>query len=226
MALNNRTTWFTSDLHAGHENIIKYDNESLERKLGYKPRPYRSADEMDVDLMCRWNETVGPDDDVYILGDMCMHKDIAKARDFVSSLNGNKFIVLGNHDKTDRQLVRKGKVDLLSFALGREYQLEREAENVGLMRLLPAEYQLLVPDPDGHSGNQLIVLSHYAHRVWDKSHHGSWLLYGHSHGSLPDDPRSLSFDCGCMLFDNRPITYSQVKTIMSKKHYTPIDHHK
>jgi calcineurin-like phosphoesterase family protein len=29
-------------------------------------------------------------------------------------------------------------------------------------------------------------LCHYAMRVWPKSHHGAWHLYGHSHGSLPD----------------------------------------
>ena len=35
---------------------------------------------------------------------------------------------------------------------------------------------------------QDIVLCHYAMRVWQKSHYGAWMLYGHSHGTLPDNP--------------------------------------
>jgi calcineurin-like phosphoesterase family protein len=72
---------------------------------------------------------------------------------------------------------------------------------------------------------QRIFLSHYAHRVWNKSHRGVWHLYGHSHGSLPDDPTSLSFDVGVDCHDFRPICYDEVKAIMSKKNYKPVDHH-
>ena len=63
-------------------------------------------------------------------------------------------------------------------------------------------------------------------RVWNKSHHGAWQLYGHSHGSLPDDPNALSFDVGCMLFDYEPLEFEDVKKIMSNKNYKPVDHHK
>ena len=57
-------------------------------------------------------------------------------------------------------------------------------------------YELKVNDPDGRHGKQGIVLCHYAMRVWNKSHHGNFMLYGHSHGSLADDPNSMSFDVG------------------------------
>ena len=90
---------------------------------------------------------------------------------------------------------------------------------------MPPEYELKLPDADAHDGEQLIILSHYAHQVWNRSHHGSWHLYGHSHGSLPDDPASLSFDAGCMLFGMRPISYDKVKEIMRTKWFVPIDHH-
>jgi hypothetical protein len=43
---------------------------------------------------------------------------------------------------------------------------------------------------------QPIWLSHYAHRVWMRSHHGAWHLYGHGHHSLPDDPHARSIDVG------------------------------
>jgi calcineurin-like phosphoesterase family protein len=43
---------------------------------------------------------------------------------------------------------------------------------------------------------QPIVLCHYGLRVWNRSNHGSWHLYGHSHGRLPEVPDSLSMDVG------------------------------
>lgn len=96
--------------------------------------------------------------------------------------------------------------------------------------------------------NRRIFLSHYAHRVWEKSHHGTWHLYGHSHASLPDDPNSLSFDAGVdntairlgtpklygtgMIPDSglqpqdyRPIHFDEVAQGMSCKTFVPIDHH-
>lgn len=72
---------------------------------------------------------------------------------------------------------------------------------------------------------QEIVLCHYAMKVWNKSHWGAWHLYGHSHGSLPDDPNSLSFDVGVDCHNYRPISFAEVGKIMTKKHFVPIDHH-
>ena len=70
-----------------------------------------------------------------------------------------------------------------------------------------------------------IVLCHYAFRVWNKSHRGAWHLYGHSHGSLPDDPNSLSFDAGVDCHEFTPISYERVKEIMAEKRFLPVDHH-
>ena len=51
---------------------------------------------------------------------------------------------------------------------------------------------------------QTIVMCHYAMRVWNKSHHGSIMLYGHSHGSLPSQGKS--FDVGVDCWDFAPIS--------------------
>lgn len=72
---------------------------------------------------------------------------------------------------------------------------------------------------------QFIVLCHYAMRVWNKSHHGAWMLYGHSHGSLPDDPNALSFDVGVDCHNYVPLNMNDVRRIMKKKTWKPIDHH-
>lgn len=53
--------YFTSDLHFYHDNIIKHTN-----------RPYRGFEEMNKALVHNWNQRVGPQDEVYILGDVTM----------------------------------------------------------------------------------------------------------------------------------------------------------
>lgn len=73
---------------------------------------------------------------------------------------------------------------------------------------------------------QKITFCHYAMKVWNCSHYGAWQLYGHSHGSLPDDPSSLSFDVGVDCFNYSPISFGEVQVIMSKKTFKSIDHHK
>ncbi|GAA6275873.1 hypothetical protein F170042I7_20590 [Blautia caecimuris] len=48
--------------------------------------------------MDKWNETVNIDDDVYILGDVSWH-NVTKTIGLLNNLNGNKHLVVGNHDK-------------------------------------------------------------------------------------------------------------------------------
>lgn len=72
---------------------------------------------------------------------------------------------------------------------------------------------------------QSITLCHYAMRVWNKSHHGAWHLYGHSHGTLPDDPNSLSIDVGIDTNNYQPYEMEDIAERMKKKTFVPIDHH-
>ena len=69
------------------------------------------------------------------------------------------------------------------------------------------------------------MLSHYAHRVWEGSHKSTWMLYGHSHGSLPEIESSLSFDVGVDCWNYFPISFEQVLEKMATKNHKPIDHH-
>lgn len=66
-------------------------------------------------------------------------------------------------------------------------------------------------------GKQGIVLFHYPLRTWNHSHHGSYNLYGHVHGALPDDPRLLSIDVGVDSHNFYPINFDQVTSIMNKR---------
>jgi calcineurin-like phosphoesterase family protein len=67
-----------------------------------------------------------------------------------------------------------------------------------------------------HDG-ELIVLCHYAMRVWNKSFHGSYHVYGHSHGQLPEDPASLSFDIGVDCWNFYPVSLDEVIKRMREK---------
>ena len=63
--------------------------------------------------------------------------------------------------------------------------------------------------------NQLIVLCHYAFRVWAKSHYNSWHLYGHSHGGL--DPFGKSWDVGVDNNNFEPLSFWDIKKIMDSR---------
>jgi calcineurin-like phosphoesterase family protein len=61
--------------------------------------------------------------------------------------------------------------------------------------------------------NKKVVLSHYSHRVWNGSHKGSLMLYGHSHGSLPGSNQSL--DVGVDCWDYYPVTMREIMARMA-----------
>lgn len=91
------TRWFTSDLHFGHRNILTYCN-----------RPYKEVYYMDRDLIRIWNETIKPGDTVYVLGDFSLNKNYSKT--ITPLLNGNKILIVGNHDKPFKHIVKSNEV--------------------------------------------------------------------------------------------------------------------
>jgi len=62
-----------------------------------------------------------------------------------------------------------------------------------------------------------ITLCHYPMLTWDKSHYESYQLYGHCHGGFPDNPERYQLDVGVDAHDYMPISFAQVKELMSKK---------
>ncbi len=80
-------TWFTADTHFGHAGAL-----ALYR------RPFASVDAMNTAMLARWNETVGPDDDVWHLGDFALRTSTAAASVLLSQLNGRKHLIAGNND--------------------------------------------------------------------------------------------------------------------------------
>lgn len=130
----------TSDTHFTHRNIIKYEN-----------RPFTDEDEMDEFLIDRWNKKVKPNDDVYHHGDFAF-ASVQKIKEIINRLNGNIYLIWGNHDKT----IKQNRSLQEKFVWCRDYYV------LNTMK---------VP----------IIMFHYPIQVWDRKHYGSVHLYGHIH---------------------------------------------
>jgi calcineurin-like phosphoesterase family protein len=79
--------FFTSDTHFGDARRIRIDK-----------RPFANIAEHDAGLIARWNAVVGPDDDVYHLGDFARVDDEAAVTKWLKALNGRKHLIVGNND--------------------------------------------------------------------------------------------------------------------------------
>lgn len=152
---------------------------------------------MDDALITNWNNKVGQDDIVFHLGDF----SLSDADKYRKRLNGSIRFIRGNHDKPAQHL----------------YKITRNTDKQAFLSF--EDVRMVVID------GQMIWLSHYAHRVWPRSHHGAWHLYGHSHGNLSDDPESLSIDCGVDCHNFTPLSVNDIAKIMKTKNYKPKDHH-
>ena len=85
------SVFLVSDTHFGHMGVCRFTRNDGVTKL----RPWDSPEEMDEEMVKRWNETVGPNDKVYHLGDVVINR---KALKTLARLNGDKVLIRGNHD--------------------------------------------------------------------------------------------------------------------------------
>lgn len=220
-------TYFTADLHFGHGNIIKYcnrpfltdaDKKALEENGGrwhdgaWKGEfasnwkiTYEAIEIMNNHLIDQINAIVKPEDTIWYLGDFCFARKSdykRKARFYRDRINcQNINIIWGNHDKYEIR------------------EMFNEAYDLKMIKV----------------NDQEIVLSHYGMAVWNKSHRGAWQLYGHSHSSSEpwmdkNMPGRRSMDVGVdnikkLLGEYRPISFDEVKSIMSKREGFSMDHH-
>ena len=87
--------FLTSDLHFNHD-----------REFVWKVRGFNSVQEMNETIVKNWNSIVGPNDTVYVLGDLCLGgggpEVLAANKVLIESLNGRLHIIRGNHDTGPR----------------------------------------------------------------------------------------------------------------------------
>jgi calcineurin-like phosphoesterase family protein len=82
------TKWFTADLHLGHDMVAEY-------------RGFKTTHKHDTEVTARYNAKVQEDDEVWIVGDLCMWgpQNTNSVEQIIRKLNGQKHLILGNHDK-------------------------------------------------------------------------------------------------------------------------------
>ena len=83
--------FLVSDTHFGHTGVCRFTEADGVTKI----RPWTDPDEMDEEMIRRWNDRLRPSDKVYHLGDVVINR---KALPTLARLNGDKVLIRGNHD--------------------------------------------------------------------------------------------------------------------------------
>jgi calcineurin-like phosphoesterase family protein len=158
------------------------------------------------------NSTVGDDDTLYHLGDFSFLN--WKKRDLllnvVDRMKGNLVLVIGNHDS-------RNALDYIA-------EIARINNPRGLGRhIIVGDYEEI------KIGGVLTVMSHYPFAVWNSSHHGSYHLHGHCHGSYETKTGKIldvGLDSAYNLFgEHRYFTEQDVIDYMAHRKISFFDYH-
>lgn len=167
--------------------------------IKYDNRPFKSIQLMDTAIIGNCMDLFRTGDEFYFLGDFALG-NIQNIESYIQTLasSGVKmFFIKGNHDKNE------------------------------MIKLYNKYGTYLGEQKKVRVNGQDIVLNHYRMDVWDKSHHGTWHLHGHSHHSLPERRNSRCIDVGIngKGYNYKPLEFEQVADYISLKTWEPIDHH-
>ncbi|WP_252230709.1 metallophosphoesterase [Clostridium sp. ZBS15] len=83
--------FFIGDTHFGDSHIIDYEQ-----------RPFENVEEMDRELINRWNSVVTDDDTIFMIGDFSLHPK-EKTKEICNKLKGEKILISGNHDNNSEE---------------------------------------------------------------------------------------------------------------------------
>ena len=179
--------FFTSDLHFGHDNVILFDN-----------RPFASVEEMDAELIRRWNAKVGKGDTVYVLGDMIWKSRGNDAPHIISALKGRIILIKGNHDSFLKNPVARACL----------YDVK--------------EYDDIVVTLE-NGINRRCILSHYFIPMYNGHRYHAIHLHGHSHFTDEADIevdiadelnrqgiKNEIYNVGCMYWNYEPVTLDEI----------------
>lgn len=170
--------------------------------IKYCNRPFRSVEEMDEAIIQNWNKVVRRNDIIFHLGDFCFG-NYERLLYYLRRLNGLIYLISGDHDQISSE-----HRDCFAVYYDNYAKFTVNGMSYDPKRTLP------------------LTLCHYSMRTWAKSHYGSYHLYGHSHGRLPEIRDSLSFDVGVDSHDFVPWSAEDVIEKMRKKDFTPINKRK
>lgn len=179
--------YFTSDLHFGHQNIIKFDD-----------RPYFTVKEMNEDLIHRWNNKVGKNDLTYVLGDLFWKGDCNFIQDTLKRLNGQIILIKGNHD---RWLHNAGNKKLLAGV--KDYDdIKVTLKDGTVKRCILSHY--FMPFYNGHYYNAIHLHGH-SHNTKEANMEFKIAKHLNENGC----PNEI-YNVGCMLWDYEPVTLDEI----------------
>lgn len=194
--------FFTSDTHFGHKNILKFCN-----------RPFENIKQHNEALVQYWNETVGPNDIIFHLGDFFWFNSRTETLKLIKQLNGQIYVVPGNHDTINQF----------------EYCL-RDLPNFHLISDVACVF--LTNYDSNQPGKSIeIYLSHFVLSTWSHRDRKAINLFGHIHSGplanvdFDDDIplRSYQYDVGCDNNNYRPIEIREILKIMDWPNKNPND---
>lgn len=200
--MNNKSVFFTSDWHVGHEKAIKFDK-----------RPFVSLDHMHEILIKRYNSVVPESGVCYFLGDMSNRtKDL---RAVMSRLNGTKVLVLGNHDKGINTMYNCGFDVVINSAT---IYIHKERVTMSHCPLMGVYRE----DVTNMKGTNLDVLENWygesreTHQRCTVTNEGQFHLHGHIH-SHKDKSQSKKilgkqYDIGVTANNYTPVSISQIES--------------
>lgn len=173
-------TFFTSDLHFFHQNVIRFDN-----------RPYTSVEEMNEALINNWNKKVKKDDLVYILGDISWGKDEETCAIF-ERLNGRKILIKGNHDRVH------GKIKNC-FEEVADY---KEITLPGNKHIVLCHYPIVFFNRHHYGAYMFYGHVHNSHE-WNMTENYKFELERL-------DIKCNMFNVGCMVHNYEPVTFEEI----------------
>ena len=171
---------FYSDPHFGHANII-----------GFCDRPFHSVNEMERELIRRYNATVKDSETVLWLGDSFFCKE-PDAREIMQALNGRKALIKGNHDKNPARMA----------ALGFEFVANEITFSLGGQNFRANHFPY--------------SLGNFDRRKFEtpKRRPGEILLHGHTHNREALSQEN-AIHCGVDAWEYAPVTAGQITALVT-----------
>jgi len=186
--------FFTSDHHFSHANVIKYCN-----------RPFSSVEEMNEELVKRWNEAVKPEDTVYYLGDFALSQTAVTT--YLPRLNGEKHLIAGNHDHVHPAYYKQ---NLAKRERRRELYLNSGFKTISMIGYRIVNNQVLLMSHLPYSGDHAGLEDRY--KEFRPENNGLVLLHGHVHTTWK--VRGHMINVGVDVWDYKPVSIDEIANIL------------
>lgn len=206
-------THFTSDLHFGHTKVIDYSK-----------RPFASVEEMNWELVRRYNAIVSDDAFVLFVGDVALC-DFDTTYGFLRRMNGRKALVLGNHDRSPAQMACLGFEFVthsmtLSFGSGEHIVRVSHKPYDGMgSREITRPKNFAVHVGGRVAGHEIARSGGDSERVnrlpvWPRRGRREALLHGHTHSKRSRD--GMAIHVGVDAWDYAPAPLAAVQNLLDE----------